>query len=148
MAICYRSNRKLMKWLNVPSFLNSSSVLFNVGSQSSQRWVEIKWFIHSGNLLGNKPFISFLPFPVFYSPTMLGTPVNKFACTESLNWDLIKGEPNLKQNLRRLWWETDVSTYSNSSSLDWRRRDFCNCYKFLSLPRSSNAEALRSKVEV
>lgn len=48
----------------------------------------VKWFIRSGNLLGNKPFLSFLPFPVFYSLTVLGTPVNKFACTSVLGLGL------------------------------------------------------------
>lgn len=76
-----KETNEMAKCPKLPQFLSGMTLryLFNVGSQSSQRWVGIKWFIHSGNLLGNKTFISFLPFPVFYSPTMLGTPVNKFA---------------------------------------------------------------------
>lgn len=148
MAIGYRSNRKLIKWLNTPA----SSVLEWADSEayvlcciSEFLEVGIKCLIYSGTFLEKNPLICFLliPLQLLQSHIVLETPPKKPLTLKSLNWDLLLGKCNLKPSLRWFWWETDVGTCLDSSSLDWRRQ-FYIYQKFLSFPRCRDGRALGS----
>lgn len=91
----------------------------------------------------NLVFASF-PFLSFWLSYFVGNSSKQTAYVQVLNWDLLLGKANLKQNLRWPWWETDVGTCLNSSSLDWRRKFFI-CHTFLLFPWCRDIGALESR---